>query len=324
MVINSGDFSNLRLINRVLVMYFAERLNQTEIGKKTGLSTVKVNRLIKQARDSGLVEIHINTPLNRAVELERKIEKITGLQEVAVIPTLSEDENTLSQNLGHAAAKFLLEHLRPGDIICMGGGRAIFEMVKAVQTDKTYNVQIVPAIGGIQGNHYTDVNYLAAELARKIGGTAHQLHAPAFVDSPEEKNILISLRHVKEVLNLARKSTIALFGIGSIIPNISSYFQFTNFSSTDINYITNQEEGIGEILARVYDVNGSKCANNINDRVVGLSMEDLVNIPVKIGVAGSAQKTPCIIGALAGRIINSLITDEFTGQEIIKHINNNS
>jgi DNA-binding transcriptional regulator LsrR (DeoR family) len=313
----AGEISNNRLISRILMMYYVERMNQVEIGRITGLSTIKVNRLIKQARELGMVEIRVNTPSQRMVELERKLEKSAHLNEVVVIPTLSTNSDTIFQNLGQAAARFLLDHLRVGDIICLSGGRAIFEMVNAIQTDRAYKVQVVPAIGGIQGNHFTDVNFLAAELARKLGGKAHQLYAPAFVDSPSERQILESLRHVKEVLDIARKSNIALVGIGSLIPNVSSYFKFTTFSKADINTISVEEKGSGEILARVFDIDGNKCASNFNDRVMGLNLDDLMAIPVAIGVAGSNQKTSSIIGALTGHFINTLITDETTALGVV-------
>jgi DNA-binding transcriptional regulator LsrR (DeoR family) len=317
-----GDISNTRLISRILMMYYVERMNQVEIGRITGLSTIKVNRLIKQARELGMIEIRVNTPYQRIVELERKLEKTGDLHEVVVIPTLSTNSDTIFQNLGQASAKFLIDHLRSGDIICLSGGRAIYETVNAIQTDREYKVQVVPAIGGIQGNHFTDVNFLAAELARKLGGKAHQLYAPAFVDSPTERNVLESLRHVKEVLDLARQSNIALVGVGSLIPNLSSYFKFTSFSKNDIDTISKSENGIGEILAKVFDINGNVCARKFNDRVVGLNLDDLKTIPVTIGVAGSNQKTSSIVGALSGHFINTLITDEATVLEVVDSLNN--
>ncbi len=245
-----------RLISRVISLYYLENRSQAEIGHQLGLSTTKVNRLLKQSRQQGLVEIRLNIPSQHLYALERQIETTYGLKEAIVVPQLGQDESTALPGVGEAAASHLLEHLKDGDTICLGGGHALFELVQAVNPKRKYAIKVVPAIGGVQGTHYTDVNYLAAELARRLGGTAYQLHAPAFVDSLQEKEALSSLRQVREILDIARQAQIALVGIGSIIPETSSYFRFTSLPPDVVKQIATQEGGCGEILARIYDQEG--------------------------------------------------------------------
>jgi DNA-binding transcriptional regulator LsrR (DeoR family) len=314
------NFEELRLISRVIVLYYQEGLSQSEIGAALGLSTSKVNRLIKKARQEGMVEIHIRAPFQQLFELERQIEKACGVNEAIIVPELSQGEESVLQSAGKAAANYLLDHLRPGDTVCMGGGRALLELVKAIRAEKTYDVCIVPAIGGVQGTHYTDVNYLAAELARRIGGTAFQLHAPAFVDSHEERESLFALRHVQEVLDRARQAQIALVGIGSLVPETSSYFQFTSLSKEEIPLIAQDEQGAGEILARAYNLGGEGIARAYADRVVGLSLTELRAIPHRIGVAATPSKVPAITGALRGGWINTIVTDESAATEVCRFL----
>ena len=68
-----------------------------------------------------------------------------------------------------------------------------------------YDVVVVPATGGVQGRYHTDVNVLASELAARLGGQAYQLHAPIFVDTPEEKQALLNVRQIREVIERARQ-----------------------------------------------------------------------------------------------------------------------
>lgn len=319
-MVTVDEHLNSRLISRVISMYYLENQSQAEIGRQLGLSTTKVNRLLKQSRQQGLVEIRLNLPSQHLYALERQIEKYFGLREAIVIPQLAQDENTALPRVGEAAARHLLERLQDGDTICMGGGHALFELVQAVNTERKYDIKVVPAIGGVQGTHYTDVNYLAAELARRLGGAAYQLHAPAFVDTPQEKEAIFSLRHVKEILDMARGAQIALVGIGSLIPETSSYFQFTSLPLDVVTQIANHEGGCGEILARIYDRNGVPKAARYAQRVVGLDLNELDAIPLTIGIAVSAQKIPAIVGALRGQLINTLITDEPTSLEILDQV----
>jgi DNA-binding transcriptional regulator LsrR (DeoR family) len=319
-MVTVDEHLNARLISRVISMYYLENQNQAEIGRQLGLSTTKVNRLLKQSRQQGLVEIRLNLPSRHLYALERQIEKAFSLREAIVIPQLAQDESTALPRVGEAAARYLLDHLQDGNTICMGGGHALFELIQAVNTERKFDVRVVPAIGGVQGTHYTDVNYLAAELARRLGGSAYQLHAPAFVDSPREKEAIFSLRHVKEILDMARSAQIALVGIGSLIPETSSYFQFTSLPLDVVTQIANQEGGCGEILARVYDQNGIPKAANYAQRAVGIDLNELGAIPLTIGLAASAQKIPSIVGALRGNLINTLITDEPTSLGILDQV----
>lgn len=312
------DYSSVRLISRILSMYYLDNLKQANIAKELGLSTAKVNRLIKQAHNQGLVEIRLHTPFQHLFELERKLEKCYRLHEAVVIPKLAADDENILQGLGKAAANYFLDHLHDGDIVCLSGGAALFNLVNSVETDRQYNVRVIPAIGGVQGRHQADVNFLAAELAQRIGGRSYQLHAPAIVDTVDERNALYSLRHVKEIVDLARQATIALVGIGSLIPETSSYFQFTSMTQDEMRNIIEKKQGVGQVMAHIYDINGVQCAQEYNKRLIGISLEDLKKIPMVIGIAGLNHKITPIVGALRGRYIKTLITDEDVAQSVIR------
>lgn len=314
------DFKTARLMSMVLTQYYLEGKRQADIAQDLNLSTPKVNRLLKQARDQGLVEIKIHTPYLNIFEIEKRLLALTGLQDTVVVPKLTTDTASVLQAIGSEGADYLLRHLRDGDIICMGGGRTIEALVQAIQPERRYEVQVVPAIGGVQGMHHTNLNYLVAELAHKLGGRAYQLHAPAFVDSPEEREAVLGLRQVGDILALARQARIALVGIGAVSPLSSSYFQFTSLDTTDMTEIVEREHGVGEILAHIYTADGHLCATDYARRVVALSPEELKNIPITIGLAATASKVLPVYGMLKGQFLNRLITDEEVATPIVEKL----
>ena len=83
--------TNQDLISRVLNLYYVDELTQAEVGKRLGLSTAKVNRLLQQARQQGMVEITIRTPLQHLYDLEDRLKAIFDIQEAVVIPRIAED-----------------------------------------------------------------------------------------------------------------------------------------------------------------------------------------------------------------------------------------
>lgn len=314
------DYKTTRLMSTILTQYYLEGKRQADIAQSLNLSTPKVNRLLKQARDQGLVEIKIHTPYLNVFEIEKRLLALSGLQDAVVVPKLTADTASTLQTIGSEGADYLLRHLRDGDIICMGGGRTVEALVQVIQPERRYDVQIVPAIGGVQGMHHTNLNYLVAELAYKLGGRAYQLHAPAFVDSPEEREAVLGLRQVGDILALARQARIALVGIGAVTPISSSYFQFTSLDTTDMTEIVEREHGVGEILAHIYTADGQLCATEYARRVVALSLAELKSIPITIGLAATDSKVLPVYGMLQGRFLNRLIAAEEVAKPVLEKL----
>jgi DNA-binding transcriptional regulator LsrR (DeoR family) len=319
MLLSIKDLETERLISRILTLYYQEDRSQAEISQDLNISVAKVNRLLKQARSLGWVEFNIHTPSQHLFELERQIEIQTGVKEAIAIPRLVDNPETILASMGQIAANYLVEHLRDGDVICSGGGRGVAAMVRALDTPRKFNVQVVPALGGVQGRFDTDVNNLAAVLAARLGGTSYQLYAPAFCDNELERDSIRSLRQVKEVLDLACKAQVAVVGVGTLDPLSSSFLQFTSLSAVEIQEITDAESGVGEILARVIDREGKLCAAGYAERVVGISLQDLRAIPLSIGIAALDNKAPAVAAALKGGYLKTIIMDEVTAKAALAY-----
>ena len=67
---------------------------------------------------------------------------------------------------------------------------------------------------------------------------------------------------------------------------------------------------MGEIAAYVYNIEGQPCGKEYADRVIGLTLAEIRQIPFRIGVAATAAKALPIYGALRGGYLHALITDE--------------
>jgi DNA-binding transcriptional regulator LsrR (DeoR family) len=303
-------YETLRLANTILTLYYVQDLTQAEVAQQLGLSTAKVNRLLKQAREQGFIDITIRTPFQHLFDLEARLKAVFGLQEALVIPAVGEGSSSLLNALGTVGAGFLLEHLRDGDVIGISGGTAVNAVVQAIEPARPYQVEVVPLLGAVQGQVTTDMNYLAAHLAERLGGKAYQLLAPAFVDTWEHCETLRAMGPVKEILDIARRANVALFGVGTVDSETSRFVQFTALSAEDMQHIAADCHGVGEIGAYVYDIEGHACAHEYARRVVGLTLAELKGIPFRIGLTATAAKARPLYGALRGGYLHALITDE--------------
>ena len=312
-----SSYESIRLINTILTLYYVEELTQTEIAQRMGLSTAKVNRLLVQAREQGYVNITIRTPFQSLFELEDRLKAVFGLKDAIVIPSVPESSSSSLNALGTAAADFLLNQLRDGDVLAITPGTTVQAVVQAIETTRPYKIEVVPVLGAIQGQIESDMNYLAMNLGERLGAKAYQLHAPAFADTREHGETLRSMGPVKEILDIARRASIALVGVGTVDAEVSRFVQFTALSAEDLKHIAEDYEGVGEIGAYVYDIEGQPCASEYADRVIGLTLAEIQKIPFRIGVAASAAKALPIYGALRGGYIHALITDEAAARGIL-------
>jgi DNA-binding transcriptional regulator LsrR (DeoR family) len=312
-------FEAIRQVHTVLTLHFIEEMKQAEIAARLNLSTSKVNRLIRQGRELGMVKIAIESPFQRLVDVERGLTEATGLAKAVVTPTVPGNPDTNLQQVGRAAANELLDSIRDGDVIAITGGKAVSAVVATIAPDRTFAVTVVPLTGGVQGKYYTDVNHLATQLADRLGGSAMLLHAPLFAESREQRDTLMEVGSIREVLDLARSAQVALVGIGSILTPGSSYYDLLPVPDPEHELLLSGG-ATGEFLAHLIRDDGTVADFPLNSRLVALSPAEVSRCPNTIGIAAGPEKVHPIRAALAGNLINSLIVDEEAGSSVLESI----
>jgi DNA-binding transcriptional regulator LsrR (DeoR family) len=122
--------------------------------------------------------------------------------------------------------------------------------------------------------------------------------------------------HIARTLELAAHSDISLLAIGDIGVRCPM-FQMAALQEPDIREL--QSRGaVGEIIGRAYDVHGNAVPTFIDDRILGLTLEQIRALPFVVAVAGGKDRELAILGALRQRIIKVLITDCATGQALVE------
>ncbi|WP_273723442.1 sugar-binding domain-containing protein, partial [Leuconostoc mesenteroides] len=72
---------------------------------------------------------------------------------------------------------------------------------------------------------------------------------------------------------------------------------------------TRREDIAGYIYGRPYDENGN-ILNIQNDKIVGLSLDEIMSVPRRVALAQDKSKSLAIRGALRGHLITELIMSE--------------
>ena len=99
---------HLDLIREVAKLYYYEDLTQDQIGEIIGLSRQKVWRMLKKAKEEGIVQIKIIEPsLDKVSEHEARLQEKYSLKEVKIAVSFQEDEKILLRRVAQVAASYM-------------------------------------------------------------------------------------------------------------------------------------------------------------------------------------------------------------------------
>ncbi|MDP4083778.1 MAG: sugar-binding transcriptional regulator [Bacillota bacterium] len=298
-------------------LYYIEGLTQEQIAKKIGVSRPVISKHLQKAKDYGIVEVFIKDESVHTVELEEKIKDSYGLKDVVVVPASNQHSELRKKAIGKVAAHFVSKRLKNVTKIGIGWGTTLAQFVQEYPYERREGIKIVPLVGGM-GTQHVDIhaNQLAYELAKKMNASCSYLYAPAIIDSEELKNRLINMLDVKLVLEEARNVDIALVGIGSPY-NDSTLQKIGYLNENDIEELS-KSGAVGDITSRFLNSNGEGINHIINDKVIGITLDELKEVPLVIGVVEGTNKVESILGALKGNYLDVLIIDETTAMAILE------
>jgi DNA-binding transcriptional regulator LsrR (DeoR family) len=309
----------LRLLSKVSKFYYDEGMTQDEIVEKLLLSRSKISRLLKQAREAGIVKITVIPPPGVFPDLEMQLESRFHLRDVIVVEARQPDSQAaVARELGIAAGSYLHRTVRERDVIGITWGSTLHLMVDTMQPSSMPTVQVIQILGGLgrpeSEVHATD---LCRRLSRLLNCKPTLLPAPGIVDNQQVKEVFLSDSHVQGAMSFFRKLTIAIVGIGSPTPDSAVMRDGSIINKVELNDLL-KRGAVGDIALRFFDSFGQPVLSDVNDRVIGITMEQLSKVERVVGVAGGPHKFTVIQAALRGRLINTLITDHATARRLLE------
>lgn len=309
-----------RLMTKVAQLYYERGLRQAEIVSRLELSQPTVSRLLKRAQQEQIVRIIVRAPYGAHPELEGELESAFGLKEAIVVDGARESEEAITRSLGAAAAFFLETRLKRNEVVGISSwSTTLLAMVDAMRdVGKLTGVRVVQILGGV-GKPSAEVHatHLTRRLANLVNGEAVFLPAPGVTGSGGAREVLLEDPYVRETAQLFSSVTTALVGVGALEPSRLLAESGNVFSADELESL--REQGaVGDICLRFFDESGRPVRSALNERVIGMELEQLARARRSVGIAGGRRKLRAILGALNGRWINVLITDRFSAERLLK------
>ncbi|MGX7091118.1 sugar-binding transcriptional regulator [Hutsoniella sourekii] len=303
-------------IVKVATMYYEEGLTQAEIARQRGVSRSLIAKYLNDAKQAGIVHIHISSESIHSVRLARQLEKKYQLTNAIVVDSYDLKAEEVQQIVSQQAAHYLNEHISKYPKVGVSWGRTLRRVIDALPYQDQGGLTITPLIGGLS-DQYFDIqsNQLCYDLARKTRGQASYLYAPALAKNHLLYDELIHNSAICATLQSGRKVDLALIGISSLHQE-NNMLRIGYINQNDVDRLE-LEDAVGVINSIFFDRNGMAVDDPINKSVVGLPLDAFIDIPEVMAVVTGDQKALAIHSALNANHISILVTTDTLASKLL-------
>jgi DNA-binding transcriptional regulator LsrR (DeoR family) len=310
----------VRQMVQCLELYYRQARSQKDIAKALGVSAATVSRLLKRAMDEGLVRVELDLP--RTEELETGLVQRYGLREAVVVA--SGGRGDLRAELGAAAAAYFEKVAGNGMRIGLSCGFTLYHTIHSLRERRFRDLTLYPLSGestlklvDIFSN--TLVGMMAAKYRPHVRAYALPVqHLLSLTEIERERRRLLRDPEVRSIYDAARAVDIALVGVGVIAEQTPGFCSLAESYGVSVKRLR-QLGVVGEINYQPFDAEGRVVdrpeLRALSRRLLSVEAEHLQALSKRddryvIAVAGGRAKVEALRGALAGRLLNTLVTDE--------------
>ncbi|WP_432565205.1 sugar-binding transcriptional regulator [Kineococcus sp. SYSU DK003] len=301
---NSERFP-LALAHTAATLYYLQDATQAEIAERIGTSRATVSRLLREARDRGLVRIEVlPLPAQDAGDVAERLRAALGLRQVSLSPP------TASAHVAEAVSPVVSRALTDvglgsGDVLLVSSGRTVYEITQR-ELPHLPGVVVAPMVGGQdEPEAWYQTNEITRRIAEGIGGTPRFLFAPAFPGRRLRRS-LVADAEFQRFAKLWADARCALMGVGAPPLQRESIPSFVPTGEAPLRL------AVGDVASRFYDAAGSEVSYAGADRLIAIPFDVLGRVPVRIAVAYGALKIPSIVAGARGGHFTHLVTDPAT------------
>jgi DNA-binding transcriptional regulator LsrR (DeoR family) len=155
---------------------------------------------------------------------------------------------------------------------------------------------------------------VSSRVGDRVGAPHYPMPFPVIAATVHEKNLLVQQKSLRNVMDLAAQADVTFVGIGTV--DETAALLRDGFVRPDELRAMVKAGAVGEITGWSFDASGKLIDGLVNDRVLSVP----VDVPAKrriIGVAMAAGRFKAIKGAITGKLVNGLITNELMAEQLL-------
>jgi DNA-binding transcriptional regulator LsrR (DeoR family) len=306
------------LMLRAAWLYYVGGANQEATAARLGLTRARVNKMLSEARESGLVNISIDHAGMGMLPVEDTLRDRFGLDFCIATPAFEFEtagdghsdafRQIYFRAVGLAAANYLKSVLAKNETatIGTGWGRTIEQMTLHLGGVRAPKARFISVMGSLTANNAYNPFEVVHALARRTGGEGYFLPVPFIADSVEDRKVLMSQRSVVKAIEIARTATVCFISAGELTED-SLLRRQGMISRAELESLR-KAGAVGDTNGLFFDVEGRQVDHELNQRTIALGVEDLMKVPVVLLIAGR-EKLAAATALLRSGLVNGLIID---------------
>jgi DNA-binding transcriptional regulator LsrR (DeoR family) len=297
-------------------LYYIAGNTQDEIAEKLGISRQTAQRLVSLAVSKKLIKVRLDHPIAHCLDLAHRLKDKYGLQLCDVVPADPASQST-TVGVAEATAVALERRLESPDpiIVALGSGRTLRAAAEQLPSMDCPQHKIVSLVGNIAPDGSASFYDVLTRVADAVRAPHFPMPVPVIASSVSEKKLLQAQKPVKHVIDLARRADVTFVGVGQL--GDGAPLLQDGFVNRDEMRALTRAGAVGEVVGWAFDRGGRFIDGMTNDRVASVALDQPAERLV-VGAAMGPAKLKALAGALAGRIINGLITNETTAAHLLK------
>ncbi|MFD2792795.1 sugar-binding transcriptional regulator [Promicromonospora vindobonensis] len=291
------------LLVEVSTDYYLDGKSKVEIARDRGISRFQVARLLAQARDQGVVRIEITPP---RVDGERgaRLAARLGVGEI-LIAASGEDTRATRENVAVELARAARAHITEGATVGVSWSRTVEAAVRHIgqlpQCDVVQLVGALPVEGS--GNSLALIN----TFEQMPGVRTWPVWSPLLVADAATAAGMRRQPEIADALARADHLDVAVVAVGHWSERTSTVFPQI---STEEQQAATEAGAIAECSGRLFDSEGRPVRTSLDERVVGVTLEQLAATPQVIVIGYGAAVAPGLVAAVHGGVANTLVVDD--------------
>lgn len=296
-------------------LYYVAGNTQEEIARKLGVSRQTAQRLVSLSVSEGLVKVRLDHRIGRCMELADRLRGRFALDFCEVVPSDPESDSTVL-GVAQAAAAEIERRLRAPEPIVMaiGTGRTLKAAIEQLPPMECPQHKIVSLTGSIAPDGSAAFYNVIFNIADAVKSRSFPMPLPVIASSAAEREALHEQPMIRDTLALAAKADVTFLGIGDLGPEAPLYL---DGFVTEAELKALQKAGaVGEIVGWAFDAQGRMIEGLTNERVASAPLPSRERSLV-VALAMGERKLPGIRAALNRRLVNGLITDEATAENLL-------
>ena len=316
---------SMETLAKAAYWYYVQDLSQKEVARRLGTSQSNVSRLMRSAREQGVVTFDISYPIHRELDLEDELRSAFdefGVRDVVVSQAFPEthapgDSQAEMMSLARSGAEWIQDNVVDHDTLALFWGTTVKTMVDVARFDRRIDAHVVQLAGEWSVDPGLSGHNLVRDLADKMGGRYSYFNAPAVAASAEEADALLSTPEVMRSLEFARQANVAFLGIGSFPTDTTrTFLDLAGATKAEVSE-AKKNKVVGQFAGRFYDANGEQVDLAIHRRLVSLDLADVRRIPTIATIAHGKGKAAAVRAAIHRGLIDVLIVDPDLGRSLL-------